>query len=800
MRFGGMSTRKGQVLLEGGTEIFSFTMPQGKILPASKMKMGDWSVVDLPANPKAVKGSERVPGKALRAMFKAPDGSFSVEWMAVLRDGSHYLRQEINIKALRDTPFHVITPMQYLFAEKGKLAVSGNTTHGTLVVNDALFAGLETPMSRMSIGEQAGEPSAGSFNPREWKPGAFQDVFSSDVPSSFIEQYGKVETDGPVAKHIKVAGGEVCFSKSGECEVGFLYRSGNHKLSILGVTLCDAQGKLLSQDVHPGFAGDKLQNHLYHIQVPAAGKYTLQYWVSTQQESITSSGEVQLSLPLAASDSRAKAAVPARLVQGIWERKTVLAKGQRWHVSSVVGLFGSDPTQRRRAFLEYSEREKAVPYRVFVHYNDWYEVGIRLHDNPNPLNRTTDKIWKNILQHWERELFKKRKSYIDAFVIDDGWDDFNSLWEFHAGFPSGFAGINRSAGKMKAGIGTWLGPVGGYGSSKKQRLSYWNKQHPSNQINNFELSNREYFNAFVGRCRDMIKKYDMRYFKFDGISTSFHAKGPAGLEDAEGIISVVQALRRERPDIFINATVGTWASPFWFHYVDSVWRQENDFGQVGSAGDARDKWISYRDRLVYEVFVQGAPLFPINSLMTHGTIITRNGPPNVMSKEPQNCVKEMRAAFGCGSGLQEVYADAELLNQQEGRLWDELAACIAWIRRNESVLADVHWVGGNPWNGNDGDVYGWAAWNMPTCTLTLRNSSASRKTLHTTLRKLFEVPTALSGTITLRSSFADQRQLAELIGKAVDIDAPLELSLEPMEVLVMEGSNALSKKVKKSKK
>ena len=791
IRFGGMTDAKDAApLLKGGTELFSMLPEKGKELSASNMKASAWSIVDLPGNPRAVKLSERVPGKALRATFKAPDGSFSVEWMAVLRDGSHYLRQELKIKALRDTGFRVLTPMMYRFAGRNTPEVVGNTTHGRLVVSEKLFAGLETPMSIMTVG---GERSAGgAWTPDKWTPDSFSEVFENDIPAVITQKYGKMKTAGPVARGVKMAGGTVNFARAGKCDIAFLYRSGNLKLNMLGVILCDAGGKIVSHDVHEGHSGTQMQNNVYTIQVPSAGAYTLQYWVDTRTEGITSSGEVTLSLPLRGETEETVSKAAAQLVQGAWERKTTLPKGKSWQVSGVVGLFA--PGQQRRSFLAYSEREKAVPYRLFIHYNDWYEVGIRLHDNSDPLKRTSEKIWRGILQHWERELFQKRKTSLDAFVIDDGWDDFDSLWDFHAGFPNGFAAISRSASKMKAGVGTWLGPVGGYGKSKAQRLAYWNRKHPSNRINNFELSNREYFDAFVGRCRDMIRKYDMRYFKFDGISTHFHSKGPAGLEDAEGIIEVAKALRREREDIFINATVGTWASPFWYHYVDSVWRQENDFDQMGTMGDARDKWITYRDRLVYNVFVQGMPFFPINSIMTHGLIITRNGPPRVMSKEPQNCIKEMRAAFGSGSGLQEVYVDSDLMDQENGRLWDELAACIAWIRRNEDVLPDVHWVGGNPWDNADGNIYGWAAWNKKKCTLTLRNSSNREKTLQVTLREVFDVPAHLKGSITLRSSFADQRELSGIVNEMVDVDKTLSITLKPMEVIVMEGSNALKGK------
>lgn len=797
LHFGGVKKVGGESLIAGDkAEIFTLRLANGKVLKASEMKT-KYELKDLEPNAKAVKRSEQLPGKALCATFRAPDGSLVVEWQAELRDGSHYVRQLFTIKALKDVPFAEIVPMQYRVVGGGMPRISGNTTHGALVVNDEVFMGLETPMSVMRVG---GTGSAvAEWRADGWSPEVFQEVFGEEVPKAFVEKYGEWcrATSGPVARHVKLSAGEVNFARSGECRVTFRYKSGNHRLNMIGVALLDAEGNVVSLDAHIGHTGDQSQNNTYTIRVPKAGKYTIQYWAETRTETITSTGDISLSLPLCAEQKDAKNASSDHMVQGAWVRKTTLAKGKSWQVSSVVGLMA--PGQHRRSFLAYSERERAVPYRLFVHYNDWYEVGIRLHDNDDPLKRTTEKISLDILNTWVKELYEKRKTWLDAYVIDDGWDDFNSLWGFHAGFPNGFAGVNRAAAKMKAGLGTWLGPVGGYGKSKRLRLNYWNSTHPNNKIGNFELSNPEYFNAFVGRCRDMVKKYDMRYFKFDGISTKYHSNGPAALEDAEGIINVVNELRKSRPDIFINATVGTWASPFWFHYVDSTWRQEDDFGRAGNMGDARDRWITYRDRLVHEVYVQGAPFCPINSLMTHGTIITRNGPPAVMSKEPANCIKEMRAAFGSGSGLQEVYADTDLMNQENGRLWDELAACIAWVRRNADVLDDVHWVGGNPWNGKDGDVYGWASWNKKKSTLTLRNSSSSPKTLRATLRSLFEVPAHVKGSITLRSSFADQRELPGITGEAVDIDRELTLTLQPMEVLVMEGVNSHAKTPKTGK-
>ena len=784
--FGGVKAADGTELVQGGQPVFTINLADGTQLDSTNMTVSAPKVVQL--SPKAgTTESAKLAGKAISATFEAPKGAFKVEWRAVLRDGSHYLRQEYTLKAGdKPVPFASITPLQVVpTAEGGIPSISGNTTHGTVVVTDKLFMGLETPMSVMTVGQHGGADES-AWSAESWTPGMFGSVFA--VPESFHPVYGKKydEKNGPVVKNLLVAEGAVKFEESGDCAIDFKYEKGNNRLNMVGVQLVTSGGQVIAEDIHPGYTGHKSEGAEYHLSVPKAGTYHLRYWVEKKTEPVTSSGRISLSLATGNPEEDASTAVPEDMVRGTWVRKTNLTPESPWKVNSVIGLF--TPGQQRRSFLSYIEREKPVPYRTMVHYNDWYEVGIVLHDYADPTKRTNEKISLGILNTWKKELFEKRGVKIDAFVIDDGWDDFNSLWDFHVGFPNGFSKLNEVATSMGCGMGTWLGPVGGYGASKRMRISHWNATHPKNKISNFELSNPIYFNAFVERCKYMIENYDMRYFKFDGISTKFHAKGPGALEDAEGILRVLAALREARPDIYINTTVGTWASPFWFFHADSIWRQENDFDQVGNMGDARDRWITYRDRLVHEVFVTGAPLFPINALMTHGTIITKNGPPRVMSKDPANCVKEMRTAFTCGSGLQEIYVDSDLMAQEGGVLWDELAQCIAWARRNADVLADTHWVGGNPWDKNkkDGDIYGWAAWNMNKCTLSVRNSSKHEKTLKGTLREILDVPPTVKGTVILRSSFADQTKLP-IMDTPIDVDAPVEITLKPFDVVAMEG-------------
>lgn len=55
------------------------------------------------------------------------------------------------------------------------------------------------------------------------------------------------------------------------------------------------------------------------------------------------------------------------------ERELPLRVGKTVSYSTVIGV--APPGQLRRAFLYYLERERAHPYRTFLHYNSWYDLG-----------------------------------------------------------------------------------------------------------------------------------------------------------------------------------------------------------------------------------------------------------------------------------------------------------------------------------------------------------------------------------------------------------------------------------------
>lgn len=476
-------------------------------------------------------------------------------------------------------------------------------------------------------------------------------------------------------------------------------------------------------------------------------------------------------------------------IEGLWRRNTTLKAGKTWNISSVVGLVA--PNQLRRSFLAYSERERAVAWRPYPVYISWYELNIDRNNAPAPSykgNMTVEQC-ADVVSHWKTHFYDKYQMAPKAFVWDDGWDQYGT-WTFNPNFPNGFDEPANEAKKMGTGIGAWLGPVGGYGQSGEYRRAYWRSK------GGMQLSNEDYYNFFIRCCTNMIDRYDFRFFKFDGISAQASAIGPdegtRGEENAEAIISIERAVRQKRPDIFLNTTVGTWASPFWFHFTDAVWRQEGDYGEAGDQGTDRERWITYRDRLVYQNFIQRSPVCPINTLMTHGFILSRWG---AVSKnmDYDGIVREMRCAFACGSGMVELYNDYKLMDEikdnqgNAGALWKDLAECIKWQQEQADVLPDAHWVGGNPWDGKKANVYGWAAWNGKKSVLTLRNPSTSAQSFTTTLREALEIPSYVRGKITLTHAFSQAELQGMPINKPIDIDTPLTLNLPGSSVFIYNG-------------
>jgi hypothetical protein len=448
------------------------------------------------------------------------------------------------------------------------------------------------------------------------------------------------------------------------------------------------------------------------------------------------------------------------------DRDLPLRAGQSITYSSVIGIARAG--QMRRDFLTYVERERAHPYRTFLHYNSWYDLGyFTPYDQAGVLDRVN--LFGN-------ELTEKRGVKLDSFLFDDGWDNHKSLWKFNDGFPNGFASVKEAAERYGAGPGVWMSPWGGYSNPKKERIEFGTAAGYEIVKSGYALSGRKYYAAFRDVCMDMIHKYGVNQFKFDGTGNVDSVFPGSDFDsDFAAAIHLIGELRTAKPDIYINLTTGTWPSPFWLIYADSIWRGGEDDGTAG-VGTYRERWITYRDAETYHRIVQNGPLYPLNSLMLHGMIFAKHR--KQLDDDPGNDFRnEIRSYFGTGTQLQEMYITPSLLNDTN---WDDLAEAAKWSRANVEVLKDTHWIGGDPaWL----EVYGWASWTPGKGIVVLRNPSNQAKMIRIKLQDAFELPSGAAQEYVAKSPWKEDASRPAVVLRAQQAH---EFHLAPFEVLTLD--------------
>eukprot|EP00054_Salpingoeca_dolichothecata_P025518 m.179273 g.179273 ORF g.179273 m.179273 type:complete len:755 (+) comp25384_c0_seq1:181-2445(+) len=481
-----------------------------------------------------------------------------------------------------------------------------------------------------------------------------------------------------------------------------------------------------------------------------------------------------------------------------------LLPNQPLEVSFVLGVYEANTL--RRSFQHYVERERAMPSRPCFHYNSWYHL--RRSEEATEANMAmTEENVQHVIDVFVEELSTKRGVNLSSFLLDDGWDDTSSLWQFNKYFPNGFRKMANYAEKnAKAGLGVWMSPWGGYAAARNNRLRHGKAQGFETNAHGFTLAGPKYFERFLGVCRTMIRDHGVNLFKFDGIGGGIYADGapPGFTQDIMKLLELTRELRRILRNVYINLTIGTWPSPFWLMYADSIWRGSIDVGWEGDDSlSRRQQWINFRDGVIYRRAVVRGPLFPLNSLMLHGVVVAKidmaqplnpaNSPPEEVNNDDWDIACEAWTFFATGAHLQEMYINPDLMNS---RRWDIVADAARWGQSSAHILRDSHWVGKSVEEG----VYGFAAFNDTTfeATLCLRNPKATLQVFEVSLVHHFDIPSHLlpiTHICTMRPKFTSNTQqfvdFGNVFNPSEEIrlkdEQPYRFSLPPLAVLVYQG-------------
>lgn len=392
-----------------------------------------------------------------------------------------------------------------------------------------------------------------------------------------------------------------------------------------------------------------------------------------------------------------------------------------WSSEPVVWALTPD-AHVKRWFEAYLDDIRVAPLRPYVLYNTWYDVR-----SPEYTDRDYDVMntqnLKRIIDDFADVMKAHPDFRLDTFVLDDGWDVYASDWVLREKeFPGGLGPVETALGEIGAGLGIWYGPTGGY--SFRQKRIDWMSDHGYEVVGDqFCVAGEKYHELLKSRTVEMVRDADVSYFKWDGIQFSCSEDDhghPVGVYSRravlDALVEMCDAVRQEKPDLFLNITSGTWLSPWWLKYANTIWMQGRDYGYSDVPSiSRRDAAITYRDVVLYQDYGVNDFWFPIANLMTHGIIKGHlqklGGEVEPLDKFTDNAV----LYFARGVAMWELYVSPDLLSEGE---WAAIVEGGAWARDRFDTLKTTNMIGGDP---GQREAYGYAHFDGSRGVVAVRN-------------------------------------------------------------------------------
>jgi len=381
-------------------------------------------------------------------------------------------------------------------------------------------------------------------------------------------------------------------------------------------------------------------------------------------------------------------------------------------------------------FWKYVDKIRTAPLKPYLLYNSWYDLRSPEMVKDPGRAMTEENVLRAIASFKER-LVEERGLKLDAFVLDDGWDIYRSDWALNQDqFPRGLSPLAKALEAMDCQLGIWLGPIGGY-SHRNWRVE-WMKAHGYEAAGDqMCVAGRHYHQLLKKRLTDFVSQDRAAYFKWDGIQFTCNEPGHGHLPDIysrravmEAVIDLCLSVRALNPDIFLNITSGTWLSPWWLKYANTIWMQGYDYGYANVPSlSRRDRAMTYRDSVLYDDLVKLDFWFPIASLMTHGII---KGHLNQLggAKEPLGKFTDNAVLyFARGISMWELYISPDFLTDKQ---WDILAGAVRWAKDRFPILRSTEMIGGDP---DERQAYGYVHFSGKQGLVAARNPDIEPQTL-----------------------------------------------------------------------
>ena len=455
---------------------------------------------------------------------------------------------------------------------------------------------------------------------------------------------------------------------------------------------------------------------------------------------------------------------------------------------AVVGAARSrDYSVTQSDFYEYIETI-ATDTDFRQQYNSWY-------DN---MKNITDEIIQKSFFEIEKGFTQYGVSPLDSYVIDDGWMNYSSFWDFNDKFPNELYNSSLQVNQLASNFGLWLGPRGGYGTERT--IANWIASNGLGSVNNqsggdINISDARYLTKLN---KDVFceyqDKFDINYWKLDGMllnpsteQSEYYVTGNPLYtisETYERWTDIFEDMRsnREGKDLWLNMTSYTNPSPWHVQWVNSVWMQNTgDTGYTNSFNATDEEaMLTYRDNAYYNFLNEREWQLPNKYFYNHDPVygLTANdayGRPDIEYTDDE--LRNHLYMLGTrGTAFWEYYYSYSMFDDDK---WQINAEAAKWIEDNFDILQKSQMFGGKP---NDGNIYGYSCWNGKEGILSIRNPKNVEQSYEVTYDRLIGVGEDL-GTVYGKVVVGDQKHQTD---KALKYGDKVTYTLAPKEVLILQ--------------
>ena len=455
---------------------------------------------------------------------------------------------------------------------------------------------------------------------------------------------------------------------------------------------------------------------------------------------------------------------------------------------AVVGAARSrDYSVTQSDFYEYIETI-AIDTEFRQQYNSWY-------DN---MKEITDEIIQKSFFEIEKGFTQYGIAPLDSYVVDDGWTNYSSFWDFNDKFPNELYNSSLQVNQLASNFGLWLGPRGGYGTERE--IANWIAQNGFGSVNrqsgsDINISDARYLTKLNKEifC-EYQDKFDINYWKLDGMllnpsteQSEYYVTGNPLYtisETYERWTDIFEDMRDNRAgkDLWLNMTSYTNPSPWHVQWVNSVWMQNTgDTGYTNSFNATDEEaMLTYRDNAYYNFLNEREWQLPNKYFYNHDPVYGLTANDAYRRPDIKYTDDEMRNHLYMlgtrGTAFWEYYYSYSMFDDNK---WQINAEAAKWIEDNFDILQKSQMFGGKP---NDGNVYGYSCWNGKEGILSIRNPKNEAQSYKVTYDRLIGVGEDL-GTVYGKVVVGDQRHQTD---EPLTYGKEVTYTLNPKEVLILQ--------------